>query len=105
MKLQKLFKIGVLTPLLFLGCTEHKVLIKQTYIKIKMPTIERKITIPKDVTFKIRAKNENYVIISKKSLKELLNNYVYMRNELQEVQKQDIIFNKHIERINNEQIK
>lgn len=99
MKLKLLFSLIALS---FVACApKEKVIVKRIYIHTKCPKFEYNVTIPKPKKFEISMK-DGKIVISKESFLNLVETYTAMKNELNSTQQAIKIYNKSIERINNE---
>lgn len=97
MKLKYLF--SAIIALAISGCSTKEIVVKKVYIKSKCPELNYSVSVPKMKTFTIKNKNGK-ILISKQSFKELVDNYIKMKEELNQTNKVIDVFNKHIERIN-----
>jgi len=90
-------KLLLLFSVLFIvGCTQKEVV----YIKNKCPSFRYEPSIPESKTFTFSSKNDK-IVLSKQDFKEILKNYSFMKNELNQTKKYIKEYNKMIQRINN----
>jgi len=81
--------------LFFVGCTQKEIV----YIKSRCPSFRYEPAIPESKTFTFSNKNDK-IVLSKQDFKEILENYSFMKNELNQTKQYIKEYNKMIQRIN-----
>lgn len=94
-------RLLLFSALFLTACTTKQVVVKKVYIRSKCPYLEYNASIPKDITFKAKQK-DGKIVISKDDFKKILDNYVILKNELNETNTIIKIYNKNLKRINHD---
>ncbi len=100
MKLKNLFKI-IIVGIIFTGCAQKEIVIKKQFIYTKCPTFDNNMTVPATVPFTLMGENGK-ILISKKDFKNIIDNYIIMKNEINATNQKIKEYNENIKRINNE---
>jgi len=97
--MKKKLLLLVFSAILFVGCSSKEIVERKVFIKTKCPYVNIDLQSPKTLTFTFKNKNGK-IVLEKEDFRNIMVNYVSMRQEINATILKLKEFNKTIKRIN-----
>jgi len=98
--MKKKLLLLVSSAILFIGCSSKEIVERKVFIKTKCPYADITLQTPKTLTFTFKSKNGK-IVLEKEDFRNIMVNYVSMKQEINATILKLKEFNKTIKRINN----